>query len=91
MLVACITEEGKWEPTNVYIHRADSVVWEMTQARRHLDSWSLRDDEGLTSGICGVGGRGRRRRMEIRALSHPVTTGCENKAVIPSEMTPGRL
>lgn len=46
----------KWKPMNIYTQRTDSVIWKMAlETRRQLDSWSLRDDKGLTSGSCWGG------------------------------------
>lgn len=62
---------NNWKPTKIYTPRTNLVIWRMTpEARRQLDSWNLRDNEGLTSGSCGAGGW-RKRRIGDESLKAP--------------------
>lgn len=41
------------------------------EARRQLDNWNLRGNEGLTSGSCGAGGLRKRRRIGDESSEAP--------------------
>lgn len=66
----------------IYTQGTDSIVWKMTLEQG--DSWTARVWEVKAWHQAFRGGGEGGGGLELRALSHLVTTGCGRKVVMPS-------